>query len=696
MKADKFVTAVLGMILALALALGGVGCLTTAFSLNLEDPGKVAAICVGTCLFCAGIFSWKHGWILGLLAAAAVMGYQWRLGVFAEAFWQLVYRISHVYNQAYHWGVLQLVDAPWNAGYADLPMTALGMGLGGAAVWAVCRGKGASLPVCLSLVPLLLCVVVTDTVPAANWLYLLILGQVMLTLTGGVRRENPYQGNRLTMLAALPVAAALALIFLAIPKEGYVNHGEKLREQAAAWFQNLPQQGTEILEAITERPAVPDSLNLATLGRRQDSQAEVMEVAAETGGTLYLRGQDYDIYDGTAWRTTETRVEEFGSAGVNLGYVVVETREELEELYVPYYPRDPLSLIGGKYDNLRIAKNYSFVRLGLPENWRELATSGELAVDSRYLELPENTRMEAQALLASILGEEGTVVDKAQAIAGYVRQAATYDKNTDPMRSGAGDFAMWFLREGETGYCVHFATASVVLLRAAGIPARYVSGYMLPARAGETQVVTGENAHAWAEYYVPGLDTWVILEATPSEGQPGITQETQQEQTSPETRADETEAPVSEVPSSQTQPPTLTVTQPLPTPTTAKQEETQKALPEWVGQTGRFFLLLMLAIGLTEGQVRLRMRLRRWDQHRGSPNRMALRRWREAERLGKLLQEPPPREIKNLALKAKFSQHTLTEEELETMEKWLIQTKAALREKPKYLWPLYRYVFAVI
>ena len=41
------------------------------------------------------------------------------------------------------------------------------------------------------------------------------------------------------------------------------------------------------------------------------------------------------------------------------------------------------------------------------------------------------------------------------------------------------DFAIWFLTEADTGYCIHFATAAVVLLRAAGIPARYVDGYVV-------------------------------------------------------------------------------------------------------------------------------------------------------------------------------------------------------------------------
>ena len=56
----------------------------------------------------------------------------------------------------------------------------------------------------------------------------------------------------------------------------------------------------------------------------------------------------------------------------------------------------------------------------------------------------------------------------------------------------------------------------------------------------------------------------------------------------------------------------------------------------------------------------------------------------------------PPAELKALALKAKFSQHTLTETELGTFDRWLAQGKGTLKEKPIYLRILYRYVFAEI
>lgn len=700
MKTDKLLTGVIAFCLAMVLALGAVGCLVTAFSLNLENTGRVITGCALASLFCAFFFSFRHGLLPAALAAAAWVGYQWRLGNFGEELQQLIYRISHVYNQAYHWGVIQLVDTPWDAGTADLPMIALGILLAAAAAWTVCRGKGASLPVCLSLIPLLLCVVVTDTVPSEQALYLLLLGQILLTLTGGVRRENLRQGNRLTVLAALPVILTLGALFLAIPKEGYVSHADTLRERMTAWFQELPQQGTDVLESVTQKfqTAQPETVDLATLGRRRDSPAEIMEVAAESGGTLYLRGQDYDVYDGTAWRTSPNRVESFGCGGINLGYVVVQTRQEEKSLYLPYYPRDALSLIGGKYENLRITKEYSFIRYGLPEGWQEKADTAAYDGKETYLALPEDTETAARELLTPILEGKTTRTEKAQAIGDYVRQSAIYSRDTDPMPPDAGDFALWFLREGETGYCVHFATAATVLLRAAGIEARYVSGYMKPVAAGQTEIFTGENAHAWAEYYAPGLDAWVILEATPSEGLPAGGAESQETQTLPEALPPVTEAPEEQP---QTQPDqTVQPTEHLPeVPAVSEPQDSPaepKILPAWIGKTVTVLLILALSWGALEGQRGLRLGLRRWEQHHGDPNRMGLHLWRETERVSRLLRQMPPAELKALALKAKFSQHTLTETELGTFDRWLAQGKGTLKEKPIYLRILYRYVFAEI
>lgn len=75
-----------------------------------------------------------------------------------------------------------------------------------------------------------------------------------------------------------------------------------------------------------------------------------------------------------------------------------------------------------------------------------------------------------------------------------------------------------FLFERKTGYCTHFASSAVMILRTAGIPARLAQGYMISGYCIDTNgkySVRDSNAHAWVEYYVD-QQGWVPLDVTPS------------------------------------------------------------------------------------------------------------------------------------------------------------------------------------
>lgn len=94
-----------------------------------------------------------------------------------------------------------------------------------------------------------------------------------------------------------------------------------------------------------------------------------------------------------------------------------------------------------------------------------------------------------------------------------------------PGGSPGSDFLAGFLFGDRQGYCAHFASAAVVLARLAGIPARYVTGFLAvmpppddarPESARTDRAVlgiTGLNAHAWAEFWLPDRG-WTVFEAT--------------------------------------------------------------------------------------------------------------------------------------------------------------------------------------
>lgn len=80
------------------------------------------------------------------------------------------------------------------------------------------------------------------------------------------------------------------------------------------------------------------------------------------------------------------------------------------------------------------------------------------------------------------------------------------------------DFVEYFLFENHKGYCVHFASATVALLRAAGVPARYVEGYAVSQsdfqEDDEWVNIPDSRSHAWVEIYLSAVG-WVPVESTP-------------------------------------------------------------------------------------------------------------------------------------------------------------------------------------
>lgn len=73
-----------------------------------------------------------------------------------------------------------------------------------------------------------------------------------------------------------------------------------------------------------------------------------------------------------------------------------------------------------------------------------------------------------------------------------------------------------FLLTDRAGHCEYFATATVLLLRALGIPARYVTGYSVQeySRLEKAFLVRQRHAHAWSEAFVDGQ--WIEVDTTPS------------------------------------------------------------------------------------------------------------------------------------------------------------------------------------
>ncbi len=77
-----------------------------------------------------------------------------------------------------------------------------------------------------------------------------------------------------------------------------------------------------------------------------------------------------------------------------------------------------------------------------------------------------------------------------------------------------------FLFRRKTGYCEHYATAMVVLLRAVGVPARLVTGFLASEwnDFGNYYTVRQKDAHAWVEVFFPHSG-WITADPTPTIGE---------------------------------------------------------------------------------------------------------------------------------------------------------------------------------
>lgn len=78
----------------------------------------------------------------------------------------------------------------------------------------------------------------------------------------------------------------------------------------------------------------------------------------------------------------------------------------------------------------------------------------------------------------------------------------------------AKSFLDYFVLEKKEGYCVHFATAFVLLARAEGLPARLAQGYLVNTDGQKTVTVMSNMAHAWPEIYYENVG-WIPFDPTP-------------------------------------------------------------------------------------------------------------------------------------------------------------------------------------
>ncbi len=137
---------------------------------------------------------------------------------------------------------------------------------------------------------------------------------------------------------------------------------------------------------------------------------------------------------------------------------------------------------------LALPDGYNPRTVALARRWRaEVDTDPRIAADAR----------------------DAAIADRALAM---IRAEFAYTLDTPLLGRHTADE---FLFDVKAGFCEHFSSAFVILMRAAGVPARVVTGYAGGFRnpLGGYWLVLRSDAHAWAEVWLPGRG-WVRVDPT--------------------------------------------------------------------------------------------------------------------------------------------------------------------------------------
>lgn len=183
-----------------------------------------------------------------------------------------------------------------------------------------------------------------------------------------------------------------------------------------------------------------------------------------------------------------------------------------------------------------------------------------------YTQLPNKGLEEIKEMYSSL--EYNSVEELGRNIRQYLATSTVYSTTSTRVPRGT-DFVDFFLKSTKQGFCTHYATAATVMFRAAGVPARYVEGYLVfpsdyenskgntvktdlsgVGKSGTQDSVvvniSDNNAHAWVEYYKEGVG-WVPFEVTPGFYTENVTQVNPEPEPQPQPE-EETDEPVEEEP----------------------------------------------------------------------------------------------------------------------------------------------------
>ena len=346
----------------------------------------------------------------------------------------------------------------------------------------------------------------TQTIPIGAHMLaaVLVITVAMVTLQYASARPDPKTSIRLAAFYLLQAAPLMAILFVLFP-----------RIQGPLW--GLPQ------DAYSGVTGLSDTMSPGSLSRLTLSDAVAFRVKFHTPlpqlPQLYWRGPVLWEFDGRTWsagfpaRPTLTELQPIGDP---IRYAVTLEPHNFRWLFALDLPIQlpPKSRVTGDFQILsntpvRQRMRYELAsalryQTGLNEDRDELR---------RALQLPAGFNPRARALAQEFRRAADDDRDLVKRVLDLFRSANFRYTMTPPL---LGVHSVdEFLFDSRRGFCEHYASSFVFLLRAAGIPARVVTGYqggeLNP--MGDYMIVRQSDAHAWAEAWFQGAG-WMRIDPT--------------------------------------------------------------------------------------------------------------------------------------------------------------------------------------
>ncbi len=370
------------------------------------------------------------------------------------------------------------------------------------------------------------------------------------------RRRRPARSLGLTVPTAATVLVASFIIFVAVPRlpaQRIVAPPFSLAQRVGVpgFSGNVVNPGLPASAGSIGTSFTPDAYpgfggGLDLRARGQLSNSIVMDV--RTQQPEFYRAQAYDNFNGNVWTTSQTATTQLGlgwGSAIQLPAPSASdapTRQITDTFYVqkqqpnivfsPYWPSQiyfPASTVRvDGYDSVRapillepgtVYSVVSQVPVTSPSMLRAASAStppsqiGGVPL-SQYLQTPSDLPQRDVALARQITASQPTEYDKVTAVQRWLQQNTRYNLNIPPEPAGV-DAVDYFLFGSRQGFCEHIASAMAILLRSAGVPTRFVTGF----NTGQLNPLTGywqvreSDAHSWVEVYYPNVG-WVEYDPT--------------------------------------------------------------------------------------------------------------------------------------------------------------------------------------